>query len=210
MRQWTAVSSWLRCNPPIGMVVVGLLLTMQSPVRAENVEPVLVPSEDYAIYNRIIQAKFLTSETMLVLIRRYTATKLGPDEVPFSRAFFDENQLFDGALPPALITDFLRSTARPSRLQPQFDLGVRYRLVNDFNADRDEARGARFVLTSNGPESRLMLEFSRVAFAPKEDQALVYVGQYRLDGTGAGFFVVLQRQANGWEVQDTEVVWTMR
>ena len=63
---------------------------------------------------------------------------------------------------------------------------------------------------SDSPEPRLLLEFSRVAFAPKEGHALVYVGQYRPDGTGAGFFVVLQRQAAGWEIQDTEVVWTMR
>ena len=182
----------------------------QAPVRAENAEPVPVPAEDYAIYNRIVEAKFLTSNTRLVLIRRYTATKIGPEETPFRRAFFDENQFFDGALPPVLITDFLRSTARPSRLQPQFDFGVRYRLVTDFNADRDEAADGRFVLVSDSPEPRLMLEFSRVAFVPKEDHALVYVGQYRLDGTGAGFLVILQRQATGWEIQDTEIVWTMR
>ena len=207
MKRWAAGKSWLLGNPVIGIVVAGLLLTIQSPVGAENADP--VPAEDYVIYNRIVQAKFLTSDTMLVLIRRYTATKLGPEEMPFRRGFFDENQLFDGTLPPALITDFLRSTARPSRLQPQFDFGVRYRLVTDFNADRDEAGGG-FMSVSDSPEPRLLLEFSRVAFAPKEGHALVYVGQYRPDGTGAGFFVVLQRQAAGWEIQDTEVVWTMR
>jgi hypothetical protein len=59
-------------------------------------------------------------------------------------------------------------------------------------------------------DPRIQLEFSRVAYERNENLALVYVGNYRSDGTGAGFFMVLQPQPSGWEIQDTEVVWTMR
>lgn len=172
----------------------------------------VVPSEDYAIYDRIIQAKFLTSETELVLIRRLTATRIGPEEVPFRRQFFDENQFFEGRLPPVLIAAFLDVTRRPSRVQPKLNVGVRYRLVSDFNADIEEARMMLrpAALTVDGVDPRIRLEFSRVAYALNEHVALVYVGNYRSDGTGAGFFIVLQRQQSGWEIQDTEVVWMMR
>ena len=195
-------------------MVTGLLFNAQATVLADNSpeDLPLVPSEDYAIYDRIIQAKFLTSDTTLVLIRRLTAIRLGPEEVPFRRQFFEENQFFDGTLPPSLIAEFLTGTQRPSRLQAKLNFGVRYRLVSDFNADLEEAglvvRPATW--TAAGADPWIRLEFSRVAYAPKENLALVYVGNYRSDGTGAGFFIVLQPQPSGWEIHDTEVVWMMR
>jgi hypothetical protein len=195
-------------------IVIGLLFNAQATVLADNSaeDLQLVPSEDYAIYDRIIQAKFLTSDTTLVLIRQLTATRIGPEEVPFRRQFFEENQFFDGTLPPSLIVEFLTGTRRPSRLQPKLNFGVRYRLVSEFNADIEEAglvlRPAAWTAAAVDP--RIRLEFSRVAHAPTERLALVYVGHYRSDGTGAGFFIVLRRQQSGWEIQDTEVVWMMR
>ena len=172
----------------------------------------VVPSEDYAIYDRIIQAKFLTSDTALVLIRRLTAIRIGPEEIPFRRQFFDENRFFDGRLPEVLIAAFLDLTRLPSRVQPKLNVGVRYRLVSDFNADIEEAglMARPAALTVDGAEPRLRLELSRVAYASKENLALVYVGHYRVDGTGAGFFILLQRQQSGWDIEDTEVVWMMR
>jgi hypothetical protein len=195
-------------------IVAGLLFNAQGTVladdSAEDLQP--VPSEDYAIYDRIIQAKFLTSDTTLVLIRRLTATRIGPEEVPFRRQFFEENQFFEGTLPPSLIAEFLTGTRRPSRLQAKLNVGVPYRLVSDFNAEIEEAglvlRPAAWPAV--GADPRIRLEFSRVAHAVKENLALVYVGHYRTDGTGAGFFMVLQLQQSGWEIQDTEVVWMMR
>jgi hypothetical protein len=56
--------------------------------------------------------------------------------------------------------------------------------------------------------SSIKLEFSRVAFNPREDLALVYVGNYRQDGSGAGFLVLLRRRERVWEILDTEVIWT--
>lgn len=204
----------LLCQLSVIAIVTGLLVNAQAPALADEPaeELQLVPSEDYAIYDRIIQAKFLTSDTTLVLIRRLTATRIGPEEVPFRRQFFEENQFFEGTLPPTLIAEFLIGTRRPSRLQPKLNVGVRYRLVSDFNADTEEA-GLMFhpaAWTAAGVDPRIQLEFSRVAYERNENLALVYVGNYRSDGTGAGFFMVLQPQPSGWEIQDTEVVWTMR
>ncbi|MEP6888529.1 MAG: hypothetical protein ABI945_09440 [Nitrospirales bacterium] len=188
----------LLCQLSVIAVVTGLLFNVQTTVLADtSAEDLqLVPSEDYAIYDRIIQAKFLTSDTTLVLIRRLTATRIGPEEVPFRRQFFEENQFFDGTLPPSLLAEFLTGTRRPSRLQSKLNFGVRYRLVSNFNAEIEEAG---LVLhsaawTAAGADPRIGLEFSRVAYAPKENLALVYVGNYRSDGTGAGFFIVLQPQ----------------
>ena len=195
-------------------IVTALLSDAQATVPADDFGEDLqvVPSEDYAVYDRIIQAKFLTSDTTLVLIRRLTATRIGPEEIPFRQQFFEENRFFEGTLPPSLIAEFLTGTRRPSRLQPKLNVGVRYRLVSDFNADVEEAGLVRrpAAWTAGSADPWIRLEFSRVAYAPKESLALVYVGNYRSDGTGAGFFMVLHPQPSGWDIQDTEVVWMMR
>jgi hypothetical protein len=214
MRLWMLRHDRLLRELSVIAMVMALLFNTHTSVLADDSpeDLQLVPSQDYAIYDRIIQAKFLTSDTTLVLIRRLTATRLGPEDVPFRREFFEENRFFDGTLPPSLIGEFLTGTRRPSRLQPKLNFGVRYRLVSDFNADIEEAglvvRPAGWSAAGTDPWIRL--EFSRVAYAPKEHLALVYVGNYRSDGTGAGFFIVLQPQPSGWDIEDTEVVWMMR
>ncbi|WP_447979561.1 hypothetical protein [Candidatus Nitrospira bockiana] len=177
----------------------------------ERARPVAL--EAYAVYDRVVQAKFLTSETSLVLIRRLTATQVGPSDVPFARSFFEENRFFDGRLPGPLLGDFLEQSRRPAALEPRFQFGVRYRLVSSFDqGGPEEARGKALVPARLGHAfgPTLMLEFSPVAFSPRRDQALVYAGQYRADGTGAGLLVWLVRDTQKWEIADTEVVWTVR
>jgi hypothetical protein len=184
--------------------------TLLSAERSENLEP--VGPEEYEIYNRIVESKFLSSETSMVLIRELTATQLGPSGLPFTGQWFEENRLFDGEVPTPLLTDFLFKTREPSRLTAHFDFGVRYRLI-----PRDEGQHDRVSLPRHGSPRRLqlfsgtiVLEFSRVAFTPKEDLGLVYVGHERPDGTGAGMLVLLKRSGRDWTFVDTEIVWTIR
>ena len=54
------------------------------------------------------------------------------------------------------------------------------------------------------------LSFSRVGFAPRREQALVYVANDRPDGSGAGFLVWLRSDDSLWHILDTEVVWSAR
>jgi hypothetical protein len=189
-------------------------------------DPVL--AEEYAIYDRVIQAKFLTSETSLVMIDRQTVTQLGPGEEWDNRRFLQENDFFDGGIQPALFADFIRKLERPSRLEPKFNFGVRYRLVSDKDASEEEVSLAPIPVIwrrKDAPTTMLtgdvvfqveydgatiVLEFSRVAFTPQADQALVYVGNYRTAGGGAGFLILLDRQSAGWHIRDSEVIWTAR
>jgi len=54
------------------------------------------------------------------------------------------------------------------------------------------------------------LEFSRVGFNRREDQALIYVGDNRPDGSGAGMLVLLHRRGRVWTIVNTEVLWIAR
>jgi hypothetical protein len=188
------------------LMITGSAVAQESPPSS----PDPVPAEEYPIYDRVVQAKFLTSQTMLVMIDRLTVTRVGEEEKPLLREFFDEHQFFDGQLQPALLTDFLVKFRRPSTLEPKFNFGVRYRLVSPHERDGDEVSLRTVPVRSrlidvSGPT--IMLEFSRVAFTPRRDQALVYVGNHRPDGTGAGFLVWLRWLNQAWDIMDTEVIW---
>ena len=195
------------------LTAVLLLLGPGTPAGAERSEhPEAVGPEEYDIYNRIVEAKFLTSETSMIFIRELTATRLGPSGLPFSGEWFEENRLFEGGVPGPLLSDFLFKTREPSRLAARFGFGARYRLI-----PRDEGQHDRVSLPPHAAirgiqlfSGTIVLEFSRVAFTPKEDLGLVYVGNERPDGTGAGMLVLLKRSGRDWVFVDTEIVWTIR
>lgn len=174
-----------------------------------------VPQEEYPIYDRVIQTKFLTSQTALVVIKRFTVTRLGPDpeEKPPTRADFEARGFFNGLLQRDLVTDFILKIHRPYRLEPRFNFGVAYRLVSEEGGEA-EVSLAPIPVEFSPPgyaESTIgVLEFSRVGFNRRRDQALVYVGNTRPDGTGGGFLVLLGRYGPDWTVLDTEVLWVAR
>ena len=183
-----------------------------------EVKPEPVPAEEYPIYDLVVRTKFLTSQTTLVVIERLTVTRLGPEEKgPPNRAFFEENAYFGGRLRPDLMTDFILKTRHPSRLEGRFNFGVRYRFTSGGELEGPEVSLApiptKFApadFVQDAPATVGILEVSRVGFNPREDQALVYVGDNRPDRTGAGFLVLLHRRGRVWEITDTEVLWVAR
>jgi hypothetical protein len=181
------------------------------------IRPEPVPVEEYPVYDRVVQAKFLTSLTTLVIVNRLTVTRLIPDGQPLTRALFDEGRYFGGNLPRDLVTDFLLKSSRPWRLEAKFKFGVPVRFVSGDELEGPEvflapipARLSGQRLAQVPPTTVGILEFSRVAFSPRGDQALVYVGDDREDGSGAGFLMWLRRIAQGWEILDTELLWVAK
>jgi hypothetical protein len=172
-----------------------------------------VPLDEYPVYNQVIDSKFLTSQTKLVLIEKLTATGLEPAGPPPSRAYFEKHHFFDGNLDASLVTDFLLKTTAPSRLEPRFNFGVSYRLVSGDDRERPEVAAAlpvQFVPPESAPQTVGRLFLSRVGFSQKRDRAMVYVAEDRPDGTGGGLLILLQRRGQEWSILDTEVLWTAR
>ena len=198
------------------MAAMGASLALGAADRAgETPDP--VPAEEYPFYDLIVQSKFLTSDTTLVLIERLTVARAEKSEREYlSREFLDEQQVLQGQLPAALLDDFLGKLKTPSRLDAKFGFGVRYRFVGNGVPEESEvslgpvpvasvprlARGASQIVG--------VVQFSRVGFAPREDQALVYVEENRPDGTGGGFLVWFHRRGKVWTITDTEVLWMAR
>ena len=206
----------------VGPAALAAILILHSTIASsaesseQNLEP--VPVEEYPIYDRVVQDKFLTSQTTLVVIDRLTVARLHPEaKEPPSLAFFRENDYFNGRLRPDLVTDFILKNSRPFRLEARFNFGAPYRFVSGGELEAPEVflapiptRFPRADVTQVPRPVIGKLGFSRVAFTPRADQALVYVADDRPDGTGAGFLVWLRRLDRDWEILDTEVLWVAR
>lgn len=198
-----------------------LILAMAAPsnlVAADPAgeKPAPVPSEEYPLYDLVVRDKFLTSQTTMVVIERLTVARVKKDERGYlSRESLEEQEVFEDRLPPVLLDDFLFKLKTPSRLDGKFNFGVPYRFVRDGVPEEPEVSLAPIPAAHRrriqAPRSTIgVLRFSRVGFTRREDQALVYVEEERLDGTGGGFLVWLYRRGKVWTIADTEVLWAMQ
>ncbi len=173
-----------------------------------------VPDDEYPFYDVAVDAKFLTSQTRLIILERMTTTRLLPDqEAAPTATWFTEQGWFDNRLPQDLIRDFVLKNQHSSRLNGRFSFGVRYRFVSGEGVPETEAALAVIPVAwsvqdlEGDLDTVDRLAFSRVGRTLRGDQALLYVANPRRDGTGAGFLLWLQRRQAIWEVKDTEVVW---
>lgn len=202
---------------PVVCMVLMLFLFMALPSGIQSgVAASGVVTEDYDLYDRIVEDKFLTSQIQLVLLEHLTVARLVPDrDDSMTLEFFQQADYFDGELPQDLIRDFIDANHARTRLEGRFRFGVRYRFVSEDAADELEASTATLARHSDHfpmqtPVVLDRLAFSRVGRTLKNDQALVYVEHVRRDGTGAGFLVWFHRPEQEWVMFDTEVVWTIR
>lgn len=197
------------------MLLPFLFMGLSFAVEGRQVGVAVLP-EDYDLYDRVIEGKFLTSQIHLVLLERMTVSWLVPDQPDsMTMAFFQQQEFFNGMVPQELVRDFIGANQAQSRLEGRFGFGVRYRFVSGEKSEDVEAHLAvpavnnhRVALQSPSVLDRLA--FSRVGRTLKNDQALLYVENRRRDGTGAGFLVWFHRHEQAWEFFDTEVVWTIR
>lgn len=182
-----------------------------------EVKPPPVPAEHYPIFDLVVQSKYLTSGTRLVLIERLTAVRMDEEERQYlSPEFFEEQGVFDGRLPAPLLDDFFFKLKAPARLEAKFGFGVPYRFFSNGVPEDPEVSLApipvawRPAPVQEAPKTIGVLQFSRVGFTPREDQALVYVEEERPDGTGGGLLVRLHRRGTVWTIMETDVLWVAR
>jgi len=203
------------------MAAMGTVSDLHAAERV-GVPPAPVPSEEYPLYDLIVRDKFLTSQTTLVVIERLTVARTKKNERDYlSRESLEDQEIFDNRLPPVLLDDFLSKLQAPSRLDGKFNFGVPYRFTRDGVPEEPEVSLAPIPAADRrsiqgrgqdqGPRSTIgLLRFSRVGLTRREDQALVYVEEERLDGTGGGFLVWMHRRGKVWTIADTEVLWMAR
>ena len=95
------------------LMSLALLHPVPAPVSAATApeKPEAVPADEYPFYDLVVDAKFLTSHTRLVIIERMTTTRLLPDQDDIADGdLVHRAGLFDNRLPQELIRDFVSRT----------------------------------------------------------------------------------------------------
>jgi hypothetical protein len=215
------VCAWALVSTLISASLTGPLPAAPAEPRPDSPPP--VPLEDYPLYDLIVDEKFLTPETKLVLLERTTLTRLHPEQLePLRLETFQEYEIFDGRLPIDLVRDFLFKNQTPSQCEGHFGFGVRYRFVSGNETEQQETALAplpvslempKFVQEGPLDEPPAVLDrlsFSRVAYSVGREHAFIYVEYNRPDGTGAGFAVWLRASGSRWGIFDSELVWAAR
>jgi hypothetical protein len=218
---WHTLCAWILLVTIVSASLIG-------PTPATSAEPppdglALVPLEDYRLYDLVVDEKFLTPETKLVLLEHQTVTRLHPEQSgPVRLETFQEYEIFDGRLPVDLVRDFAFKSQTPSKLEGHFGFGVRYRFVSGEGTEQQETSLAPVPVSGAAP--RLLqeesldepppvidrLSFSRVAYSFGHEHAFIYVEYNRPDGSGAGFAVWLRSSGFRWGIFDSELVWAAR
>jgi hypothetical protein len=211
-------ASYARFMPTRLIIAIMVLLFMgaSGTVAGSDEKADAVSAEDYALYDKVVTSKFLTSATQLVVIERLTRLRLSPDqEGPTTVGAFQEQGYFDGEPSADLIRELISTNRQASRLERRFHFAVGYRFTTEGRLEEPEVSLARPVTVAGlvpvqAPPILDRLAFSRVARNLRNDQALLYVETLRPDDTGAGFLVWCRRQGRSWTLFDTEVVWTIQ
>jgi len=218
---WRALCAGVLLSTLVSASLTGPPSVFPSGPQPDSPSP--VPVEDYPLYDLIVDERFLTTETKLVLLERATLTRLHPEqEGTLSLETFQQYEIFDGRLPMDLVRDFLFKNRTSSRLEGHFGFGVRYRFVTNEGVEQQETSLAPVPVSQGAP--RLLqegpldepppvidrLSFSRVAYTFARDHAFIYVEYNRPDGSGAGFAVWLRAAGSRWGIFDSELVWVAR
>jgi hypothetical protein len=192
-----------------------------TPAEPPAAGPPPVPLEDYPLYDLIVDEKFLTPETKLLLLERQTLTRLHPEQPgPVRPETFQDYEIFDGRLPVDLIRDFVFKNQTPATLEGHFGFGVRYRFVSGEGTEQQETSlapvpvsGPQLVQDAPLEEPPAVIDrlsFSRVGYSFGHEHAFIYVEYNRPDGSGAGFAVWLGSSGDRWSIVDSELVWAAR
>ena len=173
----------------VGACSVAALLTPGKSAAQTSDTPQVENSDEYAVYNAILNSQFARTDVQRFVIRDKTSWVA-------NRANIDR---VAPDVESGTISDFEANNEKSYSLERRLDLKTPYDLVRADEIDAlfnqnvgplaDMGGWARFY--ERYPGAPGLISFSRVGFDPKRDQALVYVAiQHNYLGGSGRFFVL--------------------
>ena len=171
-------------------------------------------AEEYAVYNALIEARYVTDKTKLIVINDQTDSSMGRLKENYAylkpgRDYSEYLKMHMPKLSTEMISDFAAQNEQNHLLKPLFDLSIRYVFISD-----DEINEI-FYKFENGweryyeryPNSQGTMTLSRVGFNSEMDKAFVEVGNQSHNLAGAGYFVFLEKENGVWTITDSIRTW---
>jgi hypothetical protein len=156
-------------------------------------------TEEYAVYNALLEAEFKDGEIDQVLIinqTRFNHTELMEQDL----AALHEHT----PLEPEMVTSFKERNQKPYLLKPILDFGMEYQLLTQEEVDElrplDEASGWK-LKKEKYPNSYGFIYLSRVGFNVDFSQALVYIESYHYEQPIMGGYFLMLNKDGHWVVE---------
>ncbi|MBN3039900.1 MAG: hypothetical protein JW867_02110 [Candidatus Omnitrophica bacterium] len=162
--------------------------------------------EDYLIYSTVLDQWYGNDPDKMISIRGQTALGLGLDSLKEEMDHVKSSTL---GLRPSVINDFVAKNIHSYPLEGYITQRAWYRIITpqEINYIFSYKDGwDRYY--EKYPGSRGILTFSRVGYSLRGAQALVYAGTQWDDFSGAGVYVLLNKDPLGvWKMQETVKSW---
>ena len=178
----------------IASLLILALLLSQGVTSDSGKAPPYEDQEAYEVYSAILPLEWPLEHAHAKQLIIQTETK------SYKMCLLPDKE-WEEKIGPA-ISDYVRSNARPSLLQPRIKVGVPYRLII-----ADELKSVNQTAAWEGfyqryPDSGGWMELSAVGFNVNKTVAVVYMGHHCGPLCGGGGFHVLTKKDGKWVALD--------
>lgn len=165
-------------------------------------------AEEYAVYDALIEQKYLRDKNELIVIYdRTSAYKLGFDESFDKTIQFVRSRIPDN-LEQELIDDFINKNLQSHTLKDNFNLKVPHVLDSKEEKNNVSEKGNSWGhFYRKYPNAHGVVSLSRVGFNRTLDRALVCDGNGRGPLNGDGSYILLIKKAGVWTIEHEVGVW---
>ena len=169
-------------------------------------------SDEYAVYSALIRESYLEDGVKMLVIQNRTLFYGNPDYLKITTAEqrVQDMRRYCQSVDESALRDFQSKHLQSSEVTANFDLPVRYLLVNKDDFDESSDEKARLVIAEfyqRYPDARGMIALSRVGFNQTRDQAFLRVEFTFCPLCSHGGKVLLKKEWGKWKVVDSFGGW---
>ncbi len=185
------------------------MVSCGAPKKPEAPKPVsdTLTRDEYAVYRDIISAEFEGRGTTIVKEKTYAPhNEAGID----SKIRGQMEETFGKQLKEGLIDGFMAVNKKPTVINQDI-LGFKGATVLSAEAEKELFPSDQTYyedFRSRYPSPARMVEFSRVAFDGKAEQAIAYFGKiFYSEKESAGYYVLLKKAKGKWVIDKRLAAW---
>lgn len=169
-------------------------------------------SDEYAVYSALIRDSYLEDGVKILVIQNRTLYYANPDylKITTPEQRVQDMKRYCQSVDEAALRDFELKHMQSSEVSPNFDIPVKYFLVNKDDFDESSDEKARLVLDEfyqRYPDARGMIALSRVGFNQARDQAFLRVEFTFCPLCSHGEKVLLKKEWGKWKVAESFGGW---
>lgn len=169
-------------------------------------------SQEYAVYSALIRQSYLEEGVKTLVIQNRTLFYANPDylKITTPEQRVQDMQRYCRSVDESALRDFESKHLHSSEVTPDFDLPIKYILVNQDDFDESSDEKARYSFQDfyrRYPGARGMIALSRVGFNQARDQAFLRVEFTFCPLCSHGGKVLLRKEWGKWKVMESFGGW---